>query len=98
MAAQVVVAGVVPDEHCAPILGDPVGYYEEDAVWAERCLAEQAFGYLTGHQRAMLDLECDPAGVEHQVETLVWRSRCRPRMNSHLRKGVNQESLSIHGL
>jgi hypothetical protein len=43
-------------------------------------------------------LECDPAGIEHQIDTLVRRRRRRPRVNSHLRKGINQERLSIHGL
>jgi len=87
----------MPGENRARVLGHPVGDYEENTIRGERGFAEHAPGYLAGHQRAMLHLDLNPARIEYQVDSLVRRSCRRPRLNSHLRKGVNQECLSIHG-
>jgi hypothetical protein len=65
-------------------------------VRGEQGFAEQAPGDLASHQRAMLHLDLDPARIEYQVGSLVRRSRCRPRLNSHLCKGVYQEYLIVH--
>jgi hypothetical protein len=86
----------MPGENRTRVLGHPVGDYEENTMRGERGFAEQAPGYLAGHQRAMLHLDLNPARIEYQVDSLVRRSCRRPRLNSHLRKGVNQECLSVH--